>query len=79
MLTHNTIIKEVNDLPVERLEEVYEYIHSLNTNDMGKAKLRKKILSFSGAFSDMSKKDYADLIKNVKKTRATLIDRNIDV
>jgi len=30
MLTYNTILKEIKDVPVDRLEEVYQLVHSLN-------------------------------------------------
>ena len=29
MLTLNTILKEIKDVPVSRLEELYEFVHSL--------------------------------------------------
>lgn len=79
MLTFNTILKEMKDIPVDRLEEVYQLVHSLNPNKKLYALggLRKKILSFSGAFSDMSSKDYADFLKQTKQARAKLFDRKI--
>lgn len=79
MFTINTILKEINDLPAERLEEVYEFVHSLNTHSKQKANARKKILSFAGAFSDMSEKEYADFKKYTKKTRKTLFERNVNL
>ena len=80
MLTINTILKEMKDVPANRLEELYQFVHSLTSpvkqkkNDV---KLRKKILSFGGAFGDMSSKDYSDFLNQTKKTRAKLLDRNI--
>ena len=79
MFTINSILKEINDLPADRLDEVYEFVHSLNTNTKQKASTRKKILSFSGAFKDMPQKEYADFRNHTKKTRAKLFDRNIDI
>ena len=79
MLTLNTILKEIKEVPVSRLEELYEFVHSLTPKTKQPETLRKKILSFGGSFSDMSKKDYSDFLNQTKKTRTKLFDRNIDL
>jgi len=79
MLTLNVILKEMKDVPVNRLEELYQFVHSLTPSTKQTESLRKKILSFGGAFSDMSEKDYSDFLNNTKKSRAKLFDRNIDL
>jgi hypothetical protein len=79
MLTINSIIKELKDVPVNRLEELYQFIHTLTPTTKQKEALRKKIISFGGAFSDMSNKDYSDFLNQTKKTRAKLFDRNFDL
>ncbi len=53
MLTLNNILKEIKDVPVNRLEELYQLIHSLTPKTKHTDTLRKKILSFGGAFSDI--------------------------
>jgi hypothetical protein len=79
MLTLNNILKEIKDVPVNRLEEVYQLVHSL-TPTLKKTKVnRKKILSFGGAFSDMNAKDYKEYVAHTKKTRTKLFDRNIEI
>jgi hypothetical protein len=79
MSTLNTILKEIKDVPVNRLEELYQFVHSLTPKTKQTESLRKKILSFGGAFSDMSNKDYSDFLNQAKKTRTQLFDRNIDL
>ncbi len=79
MLTLNTILKEIKDVPVNRLEELYQFIHSMTPPIKQTEGLRKKILSYGGAFSDMSNQDYSDYIGQTKKTRSNLFDRNIDL
>lgn len=79
MSTLNTILKEIRDIPVNRLEELYQYVHSLTPKTKQTESLRKKILSFGGAFSDMSDKDYSDFLNQTKKARPQLFDRNIDL
>ena len=82
MQTLNTILKELKDVPANRLEELYQFVHSLtsaNKKVSKDEKLRKKILSFGGAFSDMSSKDYSDFLNQTKRARTTLFDRNIEL
>jgi hypothetical protein len=79
VLTINSIIKEMKNVPVNRLEELYQFIHSLKPTTKQKEALRKKIISFGGAFSDMSKKDYSDFLNQTKKSRAKLFDRSFDL
>ena len=78
MLTINAIIKELKEVPVSRLEELYQFIHSMTPATKYTESLRKKILSFGGAFSDMSSKDYSDFLNQTKKARTELFNRNID-
>ena len=79
MLTLNAILKEMKDVPVNRLEELYQFIHSMTPTTKHSVSLRKKILSFGGAFSDMSCKDYSDFLVQTKKARTELFDRKIDL
>jgi len=79
MLTLNTILKELKDVPVNRLEELYQLVHSMSSSTKKKESLRKKILSYGGAFSDMSSEDYSDFLDQTKKARVKLFDRSIDL
>ena len=79
MMLLNAILNEMKDVPAERLEELYQYVHSLSSNTKQTEKVRKKILSFSGAFSDMSEEDYFDFLSQTKKVRTNLFDRNIEL
>ena len=79
MLTINTIIKEIKEVPVSRLEELYQFVHSMTPSAIRNERLRKKILSFGGAFSDMSSKDYSDFVNQTKIARTKLFDRNIEL
>lgn len=79
MSKYNNILKEIKDLSKENLEDLYFFVHALNPNNKSSDKQRKKILSFGGAFSDMSAKDYAAYLNNTKKSREGLFDRSIDL
>lgn len=69
----------MKDVPVNRLEELYQFVHSLTPKSKQTEALRKKILSYGGAFSDMSSKDYAGFITETIKSRIKLFDRNIEI
>ena len=77
MLTLNMILKELKNVPVERLEDLYSIIHSLRANTKKSDKKSKKILAFAGSFSDMSEEDYSEFLQQTKSARNELFDRDI--
>ncbi|MBK7428688.1 MAG: hypothetical protein IPI60_17550 [Saprospiraceae bacterium] len=83
MTTINAILKEMKDVPVNRLEEVYQFVTSMTSNvkqpSRSNIKLRKKILSSGGILKEMSDEDYADFISQTRKTREQLFDRKISL
>lgn len=79
MLTVNTILKEIKEVPVNRLEELYQFVHSLIPKAASQDNLRKKILSYGGAFKDMPDKEYSDFQKHIKDVRENSFDRNIEI
>lgn len=79
MSTLNTIIKEMKDIPVHRLEELYQFIQALTPKTKHSDSIRKKILSYGGSFSDMSDSDYAEFLNHTKKTRTELLGRKFEI
>ena len=79
MSTLNAILKEIKDVPDSRLEELYQFVHSLTPPTKHSESLRKKILSFGGAFSDMSSEDYSEFLNYTKKARTNLFNRHIEL
>lgn len=79
MLTLNAILKEIKDVPVSRLEDLYQFVRSLTPTTKQSETSRKKILSYGGAFGDMSNEDYADYLSQTEKSRTKLFDRSIDL
>ena len=78
-MTLKAILKEMKDVPFNRLEDLYQFVHSLTPASKQTEALRKKVLSFGGAFSDMSTKDYNDFVNQTKKARTKMFDRKIDL
>ena len=79
MLTLNTIIKEIKDVPIGRLEELYQFVHSLSPKIKPSERERKKIMSFAGLLSDMSSEDYSEFLDQTRKARTELFDRKIEL
>lgn len=77
MPTLNTILKELKNVPVNRLGDLYSIIHSLRTDTKKSDKTSKKILTFAGSFSDMCEKDYKEFLQHTSDTRNNLFDREI--
>jgi hypothetical protein len=77
--TLNHILKEVDRVPVGRLEELYQLIRSLTPSTVSPQSdiRRKKNLSFAGAFNDMDELDYADFTRELKQTREKNFNREI--
>jgi hypothetical protein len=74
--TLTAILKEIQDVPSDRLEELYQYVHSQNPKKKTTATKYKKIMSFAGAFKDMKEKDYQEYLQETKRTRNDLFDRD---
>ena len=80
MATLNTILKEIKDVPVDRLDEVYEFVHSLTVSHKSADKTKKKdLLSFAGILSDWSQEEYKDFVNHTKEVRKELFNRRFDV
>jgi hypothetical protein len=79
MPTINAILKELKNVPVDKLEDLYSIIHSLRTNTKNTDTKKQKILSYAGSFGDMSKSDYNNFVKHTRQTRDELFDRNINL
>lgn len=69
MLTINDILKEMNDIPVSRLEELHQLIYSLKPISKKTSKSKSKLLSFSGIFADMESNNYEDFVEHTKKVQ----------
>lgn len=79
MLTINTLLREIKEVPVNRLEELYQLIQALTPRTSSPAGNHQQIMSFAGAFSEMSDQDYAAYTAHIGQIRASLFDRNIEI
>ena len=79
MLTIKTIQNELNNIPIERLEEVYTLVTSFRRKVKSDQKNQIKNLQFAGIFNDLSENDYNDFISFTRKTRENSFDRNVEL
>ena len=69
MITYNAILKEIKEVPIDKLDELYQLICSFTPKKKRKKSSHKEIMSFAGAFSDMSEKDYEEYLAYIKRNR----------
>lgn len=78
-VTYQTIIDEINQIPVSFLEDLYKIIHSFNIREFDKEKNREKVLQLSGAWSDMPEEDYFDMMNEINRTKGEMFNRDIEL
>ena len=78
-ITYKTIIEEINQIPVEFLEEVYNIIHSFGKKDTNLKRNRDKILNFAGSWTDMTDEDFYDMMTEIKNSKEDMFSRNIEL
>jgi len=78
--TLNTILKEIKDVPVNRLDELYQVVTSMTPKPAKNSNfIKKKILSYGGSLKDMTQKDFSEFVNHNKETRNNLFDRKIEL
>lgn len=76
MLTLNTILKELKNVPVE-LGDIYSIIHSFRSTTKKSEKKRMKIISSAGAFEGMTEIDYNAFLHLTKQSKHDLFHRDV--
>ncbi|OQX99436.1 MAG: hypothetical protein B6I24_02630 [Bacteroidetes bacterium 4572_128] len=78
-VTYQTIINEINQIPVFYLQEAFQILHSFNEKIADKKANRNQILSLAGTWNDMSDKDFQDMINEIKSNRNEIFSKNIEL
>ena len=58
MLSIKTIQNEISQIPIDRLEEVYQLIRTFHRPINDEVNKKSRILNFAGIFGEMSDSDY---------------------
>jgi hypothetical protein len=77
MVRMDAILKEIEKVPDDRLDDLFALIHSFQKQNETSENRSKQILSYSGAFKGMSKNEYEDFQRQIKETRNTLFIRDV--
>ena len=78
-MTLNSLFKEIRDLPADKLDEVYKFVHQMHPKRKRNESIRKKTLAFAGTFNDMGEKGYRDFTKELRKIRKNLFTRKVNL
>ena len=83
MTALNIIYDEIKAIPANRLDELYQFIHSLTPaikqQDKKTYARQREILSYAGSFSSMSAEDYSNFTDELHKVRNTLFNRTVEL
>lgn len=78
MATRETIIQELQQVPSQHLESVYQLIHALTVwpeGDGTKEAATARIMGAAGMLSHWSDEEWADFEAELQRTRAELFNR----
>lgn len=75
VITYDVLFEELKKIPVDRLQELYTFMHALRSEAKSNPSKTNPALSFSGAFRELSEEDYEDFLAETKATREGLLDR----
>lgn len=78
MVTRETILQELKQVPPQHLESVYQLIHALTVQPEGagaKAVAVTRIMGAAGMLSHWSDAEWADFEAELQRTRADLFNR----
>lgn len=65
------VINEINLLPKEKLNEIYNFIHFFRLGLQKSKSENRSIMKFAGTWNKMSEKDFNDFSKEIKTRRET--------
>ncbi len=68
-VTYQSIINEINEIPVAFLQDVYDMVHNFHVHIDQKEQTRNKILQFAGDWADLSDKDFLEILDEIKRSK----------
>jgi hypothetical protein len=79
MLTRQSVHKAIDEVPFEQLEQILQVVLSLKPRKKASLATKKIYFSYAGLLSDFSKKDFKDFMKETKKMRKQLFQRDVNL
>lgn len=68
-VTRDTVLDEINQIPENKLPEVYEIVHHFRENLVKPQKNGKQILKFAGCWTDMPDDVYNNFLGEITSRR----------
>ncbi|MCF8373911.1 MAG: hypothetical protein K9H64_19970 [Bacteroidales bacterium] len=78
-ITYQTIINEINRIPVNFLPDVYNIVHSFTSKIETKEQNRKNILQFAGSWSDMPDEKFNDMMDEIHRNRKEMFSKDVQL
>lgn len=78
-ITYQTIINELNQIPLAYLSDVYKIIHSYNSKIEQRQTNREKILEFAGSWSDIPEENFKDIMSEIHCSKEKMFNREIEL
>lgn len=75
MITLDNILREIHNVPKNRLEELAQFVQSLIHKPKSAEGLKAKILSYNDLLADFDEDDYLEFTQNTKSIREELFER----
>lgn len=79
MITYNSILSEIQKIPVDKLEDLYLVLKSFNFSEKDPKQNSEKILEYAGLFSSMTDEEYKDFTTSINDTRNDLFTRKFNL
>ncbi len=76
-ITYQTIINEINQIPIVSLPDIYSLIHSYNTKATKLKDNRDNILQFAGSWSSMADNEYVEIMSEINRTKTEMFSREV--
>ena len=66
---HARIVKEINLIPAEKRQELYELIHNFRVGLKPEENKTNEIMDFAGSWSDLSEEDLKNFNEEIEQRR----------
>jgi hypothetical protein len=78
-VTYQSIINEINEIPVAFLQDVYDMVHNYHVQIDKKEQNRNKILQFAGDWADLSDNDFLEITGEIKRSRDEMFSHEVEL
>ena len=70
-VSHARIVEEINLIPAEKRQELYELIHSFRVSLKSEENKTNEIMDFAGSWSNLDEQDFKNFNEEIEQRRQT--------